>query len=486
MAVGVSAQSRKNTGSSRSRSVKKPGVQTGKRYVLDTNVLLHDPSSIFNFREHDIYLPMVVIEELDRHKKGVTDTARNARQVARLLDRVMSHGDGTLETGFELREASEGGATGRLYIMSSAKHASTVAGLEADKADNVILECTRALRIENPLADVFLVSKDINLRIKGMAVGVPVQDYRNDRILSDEDVLSTGAQYIDSAELAQYFSNREGAIMRQDGRTRMVLVGTQWPLNSFLIERTSDSQTESSDRIWRVIAHDEVSNESVIQTIMRKDTQAAIPYAARNVEQEMALDLLYDKNLDCVSLLGPAGTGKTLMSVAAGLDQVLAGRYSGVLITRITVPVGEDIGFLPGTEQDKMDPWIGGTLRDVFSALNMTDEKHPARQKVEVASMSFMRGRSFHDKYIILEEAQNYNSRQMRTLLTRAGNGSKIVLTGNNSQIDSAYIDEATSGLTWAVKTLQNWQHAGHLILSRGERSRLASYVEQSAQQNEA
>lgn len=467
----LAAARKKKTTTARQRAVVR------KCYVLDTNVLLHDPTALFRFEEHHVIIPMVVLEELDRHKKGVADTARNARQVSRALDVLLGANDGSIEKGFALDDVSAGLATGRLFFRESMVETKmglmprrTVGGLDEGKADNLILDCTQALLAEGETA--VLVTKDINLRVKALACGVPAQDFRSDRVLADEDVLPTGFLSIDADFWARHADEGDNAFFRRDGR-QYARITKPLPVNSFLVEDTARRKT----RLWRVESSG--TNGTLLYEVTTPEAETLI--TARNHEQTLALTLLYDENIDVVSMLGQAGTGKTLLAVAAGLEQVKQGLFNEVLITRATVPMGEEIGFLPGSEQEKMDPWIGGTLRDVYSVLGLTDHRDPLRQKVEVASMSFMRGRSFQGKFIVIDEAQNLTSRQMRALLTRAGEGSKVVLTGNLSQIDAPFIDEGNSGLTWAVKTLQDWPHAGHLILSRGERSRLATYVEEAA-----
>lgn len=442
------------------------------KYVLDTNVLLHDPTALFRFEEHDIYIPLVVLEELDRHKKGVADTARHARQVTRSLDDLLKHG--SMADGFDLSHATESLATGKLYFRGSRDlnpDADAGEGLERGKADNQILACAKDLLHET--GNAILVTKDINLRVKALALDVPAQDYRSDRVLSDEDVLPTGFLEIDSTFWDEH-SDGEPTSRRNNRLHAQITL--RLPVNSFLTERTPRGRI----RIWRVESNTEAGSN--IYLLQHQSPSKGTPLlTARNEEQTMALSLLHDDQIDEVALLGKAGSGKTLLALAAGLEQVKADIYDGVIITRATVPLGEEIGFLPGTEEEKMGPWLGGTLRDCFTALSLDDEKNPLRLKVEVSSMSFMRGRSFQKKFIIIDEAQNLTVKQVRALLTRAGEGSKVVLTGNLGQIDTPYLDEGSSGLAWAVKNMQDWAHAGHVILPRGVRSRLAAYVEDIA-----
>lgn len=477
------AAATKKTSSRKPRATKKQALPR-KQYVLDTNVLLHDPTAIYRFQEHDIYIPLVVLEELDRHKKGTADIARNARQVTRQLDTLLQ--DGSMEEGFPLTNASNGVATGRLFFRSAddCEQATNLPSLDQDKADNQILACAMCLLKTH--GDTVLVTKDINLRVKALACDIPAQDYRSDKVVSDTDVLPPGFMAIDGDFWTTYQS-ADTEFWRKDGR-QYTTVNLKLAINSFLAEDLGKGRS----RLWRVESNAE--HESVIYSVLggHEESGPEPLVEARNDEQAMALELLMDKDVDFVALLGPAGTGKTLLAVASALDQVKQGHYQGVLVTRATVPMGEEIGFLPGTEEDKMNAWLGGTLRDVFSALDLKDEEKasktnpfPLRNYVEIASMSFMRGRSFQQKFLIIDEAQNLTVRQMRALLTRAGEGTKVVVTGNLAQIDTPYLDEGSSGLAWAVQSLQDWQHAGHLILTQGERSRLATYVEEVAGRNE-
>lgn len=451
------------------------GQTVRKLYLLDTNVLLHDPTALFRFEEHDICIPLVVLEELDRHKKGVSDLARSARQVNRVLADLMDAG--SMAEGFSLEGVSTGAATGRLFfkeVSSVDKGTGLGTGLDADKADNQILACAKQeLDAKVP---VVLVTKDINLRVKALAHDIPAQDYRSDRVLlSDSDVLPPGYLEVDEdfwTSGAAGSLSEEEAFWRK-GNKQYAKVSMPLPVNFFIIE----NRLSGKPRLWRVESTDGASSTVYVVSSRVSADHLLKP---RNAQQAMALSILHDEDLDAVALLGPAGTGKTLMAVAAGLDQVRQGRFKEVLITRATVPLGEDIGFLPGTESDKMGSWLGGTLKDVYAVLGNGESK-ALLDRVEVASMSFMRGRSFQGKFIIIDEAQNLTIPQMHALLTRVGEGSKIVLTGNLAQIDTPYLDEGSSGLAWAVKTLQGWPHAGHLILTRGERSRLATYIEEVA-----
>lgn len=449
-----------------------PAATAARRtYVLDTNVLLHDPVALFQFEEHDVGIPLIVLEELDKHKKGVADLARNARQVTRTLGEVLAQkGNEELYTGFSLASASGGKCTGRLYFLQSptGKSApySQSAGLIQDKPDNLILASVQQLRAE--AKNAILVTKDINLRVKALALNVPAEDYRSDRVLDDADMLPTGYIKVDES----FWTETEAtAGASKNGRT--MRTKKELPVNSFVLEATS-----RKERLWRVGGKD---SEGQTKLTIVKSEGVNSQLSARSPEQSMALELLHDTDVDFVALLGKAGSGKTLLALAAGIDQVDNGIYDKVMITRATVPLGDDIGFLPGTEEQKMAAWLGGTVEDCFASLGKNGLPEALKAKVEIPSMTFMRGRSFQQQFIIIDEAQNLTQKQMRALITRSGNGTKVIVTGNLAQIDTPYLDAGSSGLAWAVKLLNGWAHGGSLILPRGERSRLASYVEDHA-----
>jgi PhoH-like ATPase len=463
--------------------------KTGKRlFVLDTNVLLHDPTALFRFKEHDLYLPMMVLEELDSAKKGVSEVARNARQVSRFLDGLIGDADRTaIEAGLPLPSPMVATTlqppSGRLLLQTSLLPAGASVVLPGKTPDNNILETTRSLLGQNPGMDVTLVSKDINLRIKARVIGISAEDYYNDRVLDDVALLYTGMR-----ELPSGFWDAQGAELKcwqETGRTfYSVPVDRfeQFYPNEFLHGPGEDDLELVSRRI---------ENGKVVLERARdyRQTRHAVwGMTARNREQSFAMNLLMDPEIDFVTLLGAAGTGKTLLALAAGLAQTLDNRlYREVIVTRETVPLGEDIGFLPGTEEEKMNPWMGA-LMDNLEVLAETQEGGEwgraatadlLQTRVKIRSMNFMRGRTFFNRYLIIDEAQNLTAKQMRTLITRAGVGTKIVCCGNIAQIDTPYLSETTSGLTYIVDRFKDWSHGGHITLMRGERSRLADYAVQ-------
>jgi len=459
----------------------------GRRlFVLDTNVLMHDPTAIFRFEEHDIYIPMTVLEELDAHKKGLSEASRNVRQVSRFLDDMMR--DATkeqIDRGLPLPNEFSGNhgqrpSTGRLFFQTRQLANVLPEGLPGS-ADNAILAQTLALQNEQREVRVILVSKDINLRIKAAVLGVHAEDYYNDKTLEDTDVLYSGI-----TALPQDFWEKHGKDMRswkEADRTFYEISGPavdDWQPNQGLYE----DSPEGIEGIVRRIHGD----KAVIELLRdyRNDRHNLWGITGRNREQNFALNLLMDPEIDFVTILGPAGTGKTLLALAAGLMQTLEiNRFVEIIMTRVTIPLGEDIGFLPGTEEEKMEPWMGA-LMDNLEVLTGTQEggnwgraatNDLLRNRIKIRSLNFMRGRTFLNRFLILDEAQNLTPKQMKALITRAGPGTKLACLGNIAQIDTPYLSEMTSGLTYAVNRFRGWPHSGHVTLVRGERSRLADYA---------
>jgi len=460
------------------KSSKKPT----KLFVLDTNVMLHDPTCLYRFQEHDIYLPMATLEELDHNKKGMTEVARNARQVTRFLDEIVSSAEMHIQDGASLAEHSHKAATGRLFLQTHPITSDVTSILPFSKVDNQILGVVAFLKSQQPERQVILVSKDINMRIKARALEIPAEDYFNDKVLEDTDLLYSGV-----LELPADFWDKHAKGMeswQREGRSYYRVTG---PLCDSLLVNQFVWQEGSKPFQAKVI--EIAGNTATLETVKDyshlKNNVWGI--TARNREQNFALNVLMDPEIDFVSLLGQAGTGKTLLTLAAGLNQILETKtYSEIIMTRVTVPVGEDIGFLPGTEEEKMTPWMGA-LEDNLDVLNKPDEEAGewgraatqdlVRSRIKVKSLNFMRGRTFINKFLIIDEAQNLTSKQMKTLITRAGPGTKVVCLGNIAQIDTPYLTEGSSGITYVVDRFKGWEHGGHITLARGERSRLADYA---------
>ncbi|MBI2780004.1 MAG: PhoH family protein [Gammaproteobacteria bacterium] len=456
---------------------------TGKRlFVLDTNVLMHDPAALFRFQEHDIFLPMMVLEELDNNKRGPSEVARNARQASRFMEELMRGGlEQGMEAGLKLPTSVNASfESGRLFFQTQILSHDLPPSLPGNKPDNTILETVLALQDKHTDATVILVSKDINLRIKAAALGIPAEDYQNDQVLDDLTLLYKGQVEIEPEFWDRH--SKELTSWKEEGRTFYRISGpdiAQWYPNQLV----HDGAQNGFEGIVRSIEHDTATVEICIN--YRSAHHAVWGINARNREQNFALNLLMDPAIDFVSLLGNAGTGKTLLTLAAGLAQVLdERRYQEIIMTRATVPMGEDIGFLPGTEEEKMVPWMGA-LMDNLEVLASADggewgraaTNDLLRHRIKIHSLNFMRGRTFLKKYVIIDEAQNLTSKQMKSLITRAGPGTKIVCMGNVAQIDTPYLTETTSGITYVVDRFKDWAHGGHITLKSGERSRLADHA---------
>lgn len=455
-----------------------------KLFVLDTNILMHDPTAIYHFQEHDIYLPMVVLEELDRHKTGISELARNVRQTNRTLVELMRGATHTeIVAGLKIPSfitKQHISSSGRLFFQTADLEPVKPISLPGHNVDNTLLALALSLQKKEPDRQVVIVSKDINLRIKAGILGILAEDYYTDQVLDDVTLLHSGLH-----TLANNFWDTHGkdmAAWKDNGKTFYRISGPlvlDWNLNDCLI---------TENREFKGIVKNLEAQDALVE--MAKDytleKNSVWGITARNEEQNFALNLLLDPNIDFITLQGQAGTGKTLLTIAAALTQVLdERRYSEIIMTRVTIPVGEDIGFLPGTEEEKMTPWMGA-LMDNLEVLhgnqdggsfgkNATEDL--LKNKIKIRSLNFMRGRTFLNRFIIIDEAQNLTPKQIKTLVTRAGPGTKIVCLGDIKQIDTPYLTETTSGLTFAVDRFKHWQYSAHITLTRGERSRLAYYA---------
>lgn len=455
-----------------------------KIFVLDTNVLMHDPSALFKFQEHHVYLPMTVLEELDNAKLGVSEVARNVRQTNRFIDELLTaQKQVIIEQGLQLSQFSPAEepykCSGRLFFQTQAHGSNLPESLPGNKNDNTILNTIIALQQDVENHEIVLVSKDINLRIKATILGIRAEDYANDQVIDDLDLLFSG-----SCQLRSDFWDAHGKQIeswQEEGKAYyevQSLNGEEWYPNQFVF----------IDDEFEAIVRRKNGAGFLIEVCQNYYGQRHSVWGinARSREQNFALNLLMDPEIDFVTLSGSAGTGKTLLALAAGLTQTLdQGLYKEIIMTRVTIPIGEDIGFLPGTEEEKMTPWMGA-LMDNMEVLTGSDQKDSweqaatsdlLRNRIKIRSLNFMRGRTFQNKFIIIDEAQNLTSKQMKTLITRSGSGTKIVCLGNLKQIDTPYLTETTSGMTYVVDRFKHWEHSGHITLMNVERSRLADYA---------
>jgi len=467
----------------RTRKAKSSGPT--KLFVLDTNVLMHDPMSLFRFEEHDVFLPMIVLEELDGHKKGMTEVARNARQASRSLDSLAAALGADMGQGLPLSATGFTEATGKLFFQTQPLDLRLPMALPQGKADNQILGVVSALVQMHSPREVVLVSKDINMRVKARALGLQAEDYQNDKALEDGDLLYSGALALPADFWGKHGKSVES--WQQGSHTFYRISGPMVP--QLMINQFVYFEAPGEPALYARVT--EIRGKTAVLRTLKDyahQKNAVWGVTARNREQNFAMNLLCDPDIDFVTLAGTAGTGKTLMALATGLTQVLDDRrYTEIIMTRATVSVGEDIGFLPGTEEEKMGPWMGA-LDDNLEFLAKGEgggagewgraaTNELIKSRIKIKSMNFMRGRTFMNKFVIIDEAQNLTPKQMKTLITRAGPGTKIVCMGNLAQIDTPYLTEGSSGLTYAVDRFKGWAHGGHITLARGERSRLADFA---------
>jgi PhoH-like ATPase len=455
-----------------------------KTYVLDTNVLLSDPNSIFSFEENDVVVPMVVLEELDRHKSRPDEVGRNARQVTRSLDALRERG--SLVEGIKLNE----GGTLKVSQLDPDIIAKMPAGLQADKSDNLIIAF--ALHLKGST----LVSKDINVRIKCDSLGVKCEDYLKMRVTSDPQKFYRGVEVIElEEELVDYFY-QHGML---DLPSAALKDRRLHPNQIVVIKNVKDGQTTKS-----AITKLPAPGQPLVPVAKIDNVFGLKP---RNKEQSFSLDLLFDPEIKLLTLVGPSGTGKTLLALAAALEQLKGtgtpalARYEKLIVTRPVQPVGKEIGFLPGTLAEKMEPWIA-PIRDNLNFL-VNNKRSPRSRKgstengkpryddgmylsimqerglIEIEAITFIRGRSIPNAFIVIDEAQNLSMHELKTIITRVGDGTKIVLTGDIEQIDNVHVDAFTNGLTYAVERFKDYPIAGHVTLIKGERSALATLASQ-------
>lgn len=449
-------------------------------YVLDTNVLIHDPTSILNFDEHHVVIPITVLEELDSLKSGRHAIAADCRQAIRELDRQLGRADPVeVESGVAIQRSDTGETLGILSVMMTETPDNLVM-LPTHLNDNKILNDVGFLKQQHPDRRVVLVTKDINVRLKARGCGIESQDYHTDQLLSDIEHLNTG--YL---EFAGSFWDRVSNVetTQTEGRTlhevdRSVFDQEVFP-NQFV--------TDSEEFIARVEA---VSDETVTLLHMNQHTMMECEVwglKPRDIYQAMALNLLMDPEIHLVNLTGSAGSGKTILALAAAIEQTVPNKlYRRIIVTRSTQGLDEDIGFLPGTEEEKMEPWLGA-ITDNLEALHWEDENCTSSveyvlNKVPLMfkSLNYIRGRSFQSSLIIIDESQNLTPHQIKTIVTRAGNGSKVICLGNLAQIDTPYLTPISSGLTYLTERFKGFEQGGNILLQGVPRSVLAAFAEEN------
>jgi len=427
-----------------------------KLYILDTNVLIHDPKAILNFEDNDVVLPIYVIEEIDKLKKESGNRGASARIVARFIDTLREKG--SLAQGIEM----EKGIFFRVEIEGDTMELPH--SLKRDIVDNRILAVSLYIKNKEKKKKVILVSKDINMRIKADSLGLNVEDYNSDKMDLEELYTGNIEVEVDLETLKKY---------EKSGRIKYDEIMKEEPIvNSFITMNHKDKSAsgrynKDTKRIERM-AFSDVSVWGI---------------RGRNNEQEFALDLLMDENIKVVTLVGKAGTGKTLLAVASGLEQVVErSKYKKLFIARPIVAMGKDLGYLPGSEKEKLKPWMQPIFDNIDFLANAKEEK--AGEKVimglesmgllKIEALTYIRGRSIPEGFMIIDEAQNLTPHEIKTIVTRAGENTKIVFTGDPYQIDNPYLDAESNGLTYLAERFKNVEIAGHITLKKGERSKLA------------
>lgn len=434
-----------------------------KIFVLDTNVLLHDPRAIFSFEDNDVIIPIVVIEELDKFKKSIDEMGRNARQVSRILDEYRTQGK--LSQGVSLK----GGGSLRVELNhQSPQHLPNE--LVASKGDNRILATALNLHHSQKEKPVVLVTKDTNLRIKADALGLTAEDYETDRITLEELYSGEVELSVEPGVIDEFYD--KGEVAPPDGT----------PLfpNQFAMIKNSANPSQTA------LARYSKQKHALVPIILAKHGVWGVN--SRNKQQQFALDLLLNDDIRLVSLVGKAGTGKTLLALAAGLEKTIEQRtFQRLVVSRPVFPLGKDIGFLPGDIEEKLKPWMQPIRDNLDFLMGASSQAVAGRAKgkkdlqslfdlgmIEVEPLTYIRGRSMPNQYLIVDEAQNLTPHEIKTIITRAGEGTKIVLTGDPYQIDNPYIDSSSNGLSFVVDRFKEEPIAGHITLMKGERSDLA------------
>ncbi len=435
-----------------------------KNYLLDTSVYLTDADAVFRFDNHDIFIPLKVLEEIDKHKKRQDSVGSNARRIIRTLDELRKTGD--LQKGVRL-----GKGKGILKVMSYASLGGSIfpPDLDIRIPDHVILATAKAVQQEQPNRKMIVVSRDINMRVICDSIGMLAEDYTTEKAAESSDQLYSGfVEHLVDDQIIDRFYDGEDILIEEDEVKKL------WHPNQFLMmvsnaneKKTALARFQSHHMPLKKIIHDKLPDWNI---------------NSRNKEQAFAMDLLMDPNIKIVSLIGRAGSGKTLMAIAAGLQQTIGLRsennhYSRLIVSRPVQPLGKDIGFLPGTMEEKMLPWLM-PIQDNLKFL-MGDrtslEMYIEKGKIEIEALTYIRGRSIANAFVVIDEAQNLTKHEIKTIITRIGEGTKIILTGDIEQIDNIYVNETSNGLAHAIESFKQYPIAGHVTFKKGERSELAT-----------
>jgi PhoH-like ATPase len=434
-----------------------------KIYVLDTSVYLTNADAIYAFKNHDIYVPLKVFEEIDKHKKRQDLVGAQARKIIRIWDELRAKG--SLKKGVRIRQG-----LGVIKSVSAADidRDDLPQDLDIKIPDHLIIATARTVARESA-RKVILVSRDINMRVIADAIGLPCEDFQNQQIVDDSDSIYTGFSevLVDDEIVDQFYDKKD-----------VYLEGTNLKTNEYVMLISNASEKKTA--LGRFV------NENTPIKQLHKDKKGVWGIKPRNKEQSFLIDALMDPDIEVITAIGKAGSGKTLCAIAAALEQTLDDRssiYTRVIVSRPVQPLGKDIGFLPGTMEEKMSPWlmpIQDNLQTLMGNDKVTLDMYLEKGTIEIEAITYIRGRSIGKAFIIIDEAQNLTTHELKTIITRVGEGTKIVLTGDVEQIDNVYIDATTNGLTHAVEKFKDFELAAHVTLLKGERSRVATFAAQN------
>ena len=454
-----------------------------KTYVIDTNVLIHDPNSLLNFEEHRVVIPMTVLEELDKLKSGKSHTAADCRAAIRQIDKVLGHATPEqVEAGIPIPRGPDNSTQGTLTVLMSSLE-DIKAPLPDHLNDNRIINDVVAMKAQAPDERFILVTKDINMRLKARACGIESEDYHNDQLVTDIKQLTRGYFEVPGS----FWDQVTQVETEQDGPDTLHYLSHGLLVSEILGEEVYPNQyiIDEQGFVGRVM---HIENGVVTLKHYKADSmleQEAWGLKPMNIQQAIALQLLLDPDVHLVNLTGAAGSGKTILALAAAIEMTVEQkRFNKIIATRSTPPLAEDHGFLPGTEEEKMDPWLGA-INDNIEALHLNDENPTGsiqyvkeRANIQFKAMNYIRGRSFQKSLILIDESQNLTPHQMKAIITRAGEGSKVVCLGNLAQIDTPYLSPTSSGLTYMTERFKRFVHGGSVQLNGVPRSLLAEYAE--------
>ena len=428
-----------------------------KTFVIDTSVFLSDANCLFNFANNDIVVPMKVLEEIDKHKKRQDSVGFNARLIIKHLDSLREKG--SLHTGVRIDKGK-----GILKVSTNAPNLPS--DLDPRIPDHQILSTAIKQQEEMPKRKVIVVSRDINMRVIADSLGLLSEGYINAKVVEDAEKVYTGLKelLVDDEFVEQFYAGEE--VYLEEGKWKL------FP-NQFLMLISSSNPKKSA--ISRFLGYN-----TALPKIDVKNCSKSWGIKPRNKEQTFAYDLLFDDNIPLVTLIGRAGSGKTLMAIAAGLEQTLGyekGKYKKLVVSRPVQPLGKDIGFLPGTMEEKMMPWLmplQDNMEYILGDKSMF-KSYLEKGQIEIEALTYIRGRSISNAYIIIDEAQNLTAHEVKTIITRVGENTKIVLTGDIEQIDNVYTNETSNGLTYAIEKFKDSELSGHITFTKGERSKIAT-----------